>query len=155
PPRVATCALKPERSAPEGVQVVLDARVAGEHEVIVVNFANGDMVGHTGVFEAAVAAVKTLDGLLEKIVAKVLAAGGTLLLTADHGNCDEMIDPGGRVLTNHSLNDVPMVLVAERFADRADVLVDSPGGLRDIAPTLLDLLGLDQPPEMTGSSLIA
>ncbi len=154
-PGVATYDLQPEMSAPAVAQVVLDALDAATYDLIVVNFANGDMVGHTGVFEAAVSAVKTLDGLLEKIVTRVLDLGGTLLLTADHGNCDEMVDPDGRVLTNHSLNDVPLVLVAERFADRADVLAGSPGGLRDIAPTLLDLLGLDRPEQMSGSSLLA
>jgi len=135
--------------------VVLDALAAGEHEVIVVNFANGDMVGHTGVFEAAVSAVGTLDGLLARIVPEVLAKGGVLLLTADHGNCDEMVDAEGRVLTNHSLNDVPFVVIGEAFAGRADALADRPGGLRDIAPTMLDLLGLDRPDEMSGRSLLA
>ncbi len=153
-PKVATYDLQPEMSAPAVAEVVLCALDAGEHEVIVVNFANGDMVGHTGVFEAAVAAVQTLDGLLEKIVPRVLAKGGVLLLTADHGNCDEMIDPDGRVLTNHSLNDVPLVVVGERFAGRADALAEGSFGLRDIAPTMLALLGLEQPTEMTGRSMI-
>jgi 2,3-bisphosphoglycerate-independent phosphoglycerate mutase len=154
-PKVATYDLQPEMSAPEVAQVVLDALDADEHDVIVVNFANGDMVGHTGVFAAAVSAVKTLDGLLEKIVGKVLDLGGTMLLTADHGNCDEMVDAEGRVLTNHSLNDVPLVLIGDRFASREGVLVAEPGGLRDIAPTLLDLLELEPPAEMSGRSLIA
>jgi len=154
-PKVATYDLQPEMSAPAVARVVLDALAAGEHEVIVVNFANGDMVGHTGVFEAAVSAVGTLDGLLARIVPEVLAKGGVLLLTADHGNCDEMVDAEGRVLTNHSLNDVPFVVIGEAFAGRADALADRPGGLRDIAPTMLDLLGLDRPDEMSGRSLLA
>ncbi|MBU0741401.1 2,3-bisphosphoglycerate-independent phosphoglycerate mutase [bacterium] len=154
-PKVATYDLQPEMSAPAVARVVLDALDTGEHEVIVVNFANGDMVGHTGVFAAAVAAVKTLDGLLSRIVPKALERGGVMLLTADHGNCDEMIGAEGRVLTNHSLNDVPFVVVGADYAGRADALGEGPFGLRDIAPTLLDLLGLDRPAEMTGRSMIA
>ena len=153
-PKVATYDLQPEMSASDVAEIVLEALKAGEYEVIVVNFANGDMVGHTGVFEAAVSAVKTLDGLLAKIVPEVLAKGGVLLLTADHGNCDEMIDPTGRVLTNHSLNPVPFVVIGEPFAGRTDVLAEGAFGLRDIAPTMVALLGLDQPAEMTGSSII-
>jgi 2,3-bisphosphoglycerate-independent phosphoglycerate mutase len=121
-----------------------------------VNFANGDMVGHTGVLEAAVAAVRTLDGLLARIVPEVLARGGVLLLTADHGNCEEMIAPDGRVLTNHSLNDVPFVVVGREFAGRRDALAPrGDAGLRDIAPTMLDLLGLPRPAAMSGRSLLA
>ncbi len=153
-PKVATYDLQPEMSAPEVAEGVLEALDAGEHEVIVVNFANGDMVGHTGVFEAAVSAVKTLDGLLERIVAKVLELDGVLLLTADHGNCDEMVDPGGRVLTNHSLNPVPFVAVGRRFEGRDDLLDGGEAGLRDIAPTLVSLLGLEQPSEMSGRPLL-
>jgi len=154
-PKVATYDLQPEMSAPAVADIVLEALDAGEHEVIVVNFANGDMVGHTGVFEAAITAVKTLDGLLEKIVAKVLEMGGVMLLTADHGNCDEMSDASGRVLTNHSLNPVPFVVIGKRFAGRDDALAAGPFGLRDIAPTMVALLGLDQPAEMTGKSVIS
>jgi 2,3-bisphosphoglycerate-independent phosphoglycerate mutase len=153
-PRVATYDLQPEMSAPAVADIVLDALDAAEHEVIVVNFANGDMVGHTGVFEAAITAVKTLDGLLEAIVAKVLEKNGVLLLTADHGNCDEMSDKGGRVLTNHSLNPVPFVVVGEAFAGRNNALAQGTFGLRDIAPTILDLIGLDQPEEMSGRSIL-
>ncbi len=153
-PKVATYDLQPEMSAPEVADIVLGALDAGEHEVIVVNFANGDMVGHTGVFEAAITAVKTLDGLLETIVAKVLEKGGVMLLTADHGNCDEMSDAGGRVLTNHSLNPVPFVAIGEAFEGRTDALAQGAFGLRDIAPTMLALIGLDQPKEMTGRPIL-
>ncbi|MBA4377832.1 MAG: 2,3-bisphosphoglycerate-independent phosphoglycerate mutase [Gemmatimonas sp.] len=155
-PKVATYDLQPQMSAPEVAAIVLDALAAGRHEVIVVNFANGDMVGHTGVLEAAVSAVRTLDGLLARIVPEVLARGGVLLLTADHGNCEEMITPDGRVLTNHSLNDVPFVLVGREFAGRDGALDGrADAGLRDIAPTMLGLLGLPLPDAMTGRSLLA
>ncbi len=156
-PRVATYDLQPEMSAPQVAEVVLEAVATGEHPVIVVNFANGDMVGHTGVLEAAVAAVRTLDGLLARIVPAVLERGGVMLLTADHGNCEEMLAPDGRVLTNHSLNPVPFVLIGEEFAGRGAAALrrDEDRGLRDIAPTLLHLLGLPQPEEMTGRSLLA
>ncbi len=153
-PKVATYDLQPEMSAPEVARGVRESLAAGRHDVIVVNFANGDMVGHTGVFEAAVSAVRTLDGLLEGIVGDVLEHGGVLLLTADHGNCEEMLDADGRVLTNHSLNEVPFVVVGERFAGRSDLLGDGPFGLRDIAPTMLALLGLEQPAAMTGRPII-
>jgi 2,3-bisphosphoglycerate-independent phosphoglycerate mutase len=153
-PQVATYDLQPEMSAPQVAAIVLEAIAAGEHGVIVVNFANGDMVGHTGVFEAAVAAVKTLDSLLAMIVPKVLAADGVLLVTADHGNCEEMLSPEGRVLTNHSLNDVPFVVVGRRFEGRSDALAEGAFSLRDIAPTLLKLLGLPQPAAMTGRSIL-
>ena len=154
-PKVATYDLQPEMSAPAVAEGVLEALDAGEHDVIVVNFANGDMVGHTGVFEAAVSAVKTLDGLLGKIVAKVLEKDGVLLVTADHGNCDEMVDPDGRVLTNHSLNPVPFVAVGAGFEGRNDLLIEGTHGLRDIAPTMVALLGLVQPSEMTGHPMLA
>ncbi len=156
-PRVATYDLQPEMSAPEVAAGVLDDLSRGAHPVIVVNFANGDMVGHTGVLEAAVQAVKTLDGLLARIVPAVLERGGVMLLTADHGNCEEMLDPDGRVLTNHSLNPVPFVLIGEEFAGRGAAALrgDPDRGLRDIAPTLLALLGLPVPPEMTGRPLLA
>ncbi|NTV03400.1 2,3-bisphosphoglycerate-independent phosphoglycerate mutase [bacterium] len=154
-PKVATYDLQPEMSAPGVAAIVLEALAAGRHEVIVVNFANGDMVGHTGVLEAAVAAVRTLDGLLARIVPAVLERDGVLLLTADHGNCEEMIAPDGRVLTNHSLNDVPFVVIGREFAGRPDALAPrDDAGLRDIAPTMLALLGLPRPDAMTGRSLL-
>ncbi|MDO9693839.1 MAG: 2,3-bisphosphoglycerate-independent phosphoglycerate mutase [Candidatus Latescibacteria bacterium] len=155
-PKVATYDLQPAMSAPEVAGIVLDALAAGRHEVIVVNFANGDMVGHTGVLEAAAAAVRTLDGLLARIVPAVLERDGVLLLTADHGNCEQMIAPDGRVLTNHTLNDVPFVVVGREFAGRSGALAArDDAGLKDIAPTMLDLLGLPRPAAMTGRSLLA
>ena len=153
-PKVATYDLQPEMSAPEVAAVVEQACEAGEHDVIVVNFANGDMVGHTGVFEAAVAAFKTLDRLLGEIMPPSLAQGTVWLVTADHGNCDEMLDPDGKVLTQHSLNPVPFVVAGEAFAGRRDVIADGDFGLADIAPTILRLLEIPQPAAMTGRSII-
>ena len=153
-PKVATYDLQPEMSAPEIAAIVKDACAAGEHDVIVVNFANGDMVGHTGVFEAAVRAIQTLDHLLAEIMPPSLEQGTVWLVTADHGNCDEMLAPDGKVLTQHSLNPVPFVVAAKRYAGAKDVLITGRHGLADIAPTILGLLGLSQPVEMTGRCLI-
>ncbi len=153
-PKVATYDLQPEMSAPEVARTVKEQAASGKHDVIIVNFANGDMVGHTGVLAAAVSAVKTVDSLLADIVPPILAAGGTFLLTADHGNCEEMITPDGTVLTAHSLNPVPFVAMAPGFAGRSDVIDEGPFGLADIAPTVLKLLDLPQPPEMSGRSIL-
>jgi 2,3-bisphosphoglycerate-independent phosphoglycerate mutase len=153
-PKVATYDLQPEMSAPEVAAVVREACANDEFDVIVVNFANGDMVGHTGVFEAAVRAFRTLDGLLADLMPPSLARGTTWLVTADHGNCDEMLGPDGEVMTQHSLNRVPFIMAAERFAGRTGLLRTDNPGLADIAPTILALLGLPQPVAMTGRSLI-
>jgi 2,3-bisphosphoglycerate-independent phosphoglycerate mutase len=153
-PKVATYDLQPEMSAPAVAQVVKEACSAGQHDVIVVNFANGDMVGHTGVFAAAVTAMKTIDRLLADIMPPSLAQGTVWLVTADHGNCDEMLDAGGKVLTQHSLNRVPFVIAGKEFAGRKDVIRDGDFGLADIAPTMLALLGLPQPAAMNGQSII-
>jgi 2,3-bisphosphoglycerate-independent phosphoglycerate mutase len=153
-PKVATYDLQPEMAAPEVAEVVSEACRSGSYDVIVVNFANGDMVGHTGVFDAAVQAVKTLDRLLAEIMPPSLEAGTAWLVTADHGNCDEMLDGDGRVLTQHSLNRVPFVVARKDLAGRTDLLRQDDWGLADIAPTMLKLLNLPQPPEMTGRSII-
>lgn len=154
-PRVATYDLQPEMSAPAVAAVLKEACLGSEFDVIIVNFANGDMVGHTGVFEAAVAAVKALDGLLAEVMPPSLARGTVWLVTADHGNCDEMLTPAGEVLTQHSLNRVPFILAGRRFAGRRGALrTDPAAGLADIAPTILQLLGLPQPAAMTGRSLL-
>jgi len=154
-PKVATYDLQPQMSAPEVAAVLKDACLGDEFDVIIVNFANGDMVGHTGVFEAAVAAVKALDALLAEVMPPSLARGTTWLVTADHGNCDEMLTPAGEVLTQHSLNRVPFILAGLRFAGRRGLLrTDPAAGLADIAPTILQLLGLPQPAAMTGRSLL-
>jgi len=153
-PQVATYDLQPEMSAPGVAQTVLEQVAAGRFDVIIVNFANGDMVGHTGVLTAAIQAVGTLDRLLAELVPAVLAAGGTFLLTADHGNCDEMIDPHGKVLTAHSLNRVPFVAISRQLEGRLDAIGGDGHGLKDIAPTILKILGIQQPAEMTGRSLL-
>ncbi|MDO4868883.1 MAG: 2,3-bisphosphoglycerate-independent phosphoglycerate mutase [Bacillota bacterium] len=148
-PSVATYDMQPEMSAPEVTEKVLEAISSDKYDVIILNFANADMVGHTGVMEAAVKAIETLDKCVPQIVKAVLAKGGQILLTADHGNADEMIDENGNVMTAHSLNDVPLV----NISDGALPLKDG-GRLCDIAPTLLTLMGLDIPEEMTGRPLV-
>ena len=153
-PKVATYDLQPEMSAPEVAAVVAEACASNDFDLIVVNFANGDMVGHTGIYEAAVSAFQTLDRLLREIMPPSLARGTTWLVTADHGNCDEMLSPGGEVLTQHSLSRVPLILAGQRFAGRSGILRTGDTGLADIAPTILELLGLPQPVEMTGRSLL-
>jgi 2,3-bisphosphoglycerate-independent phosphoglycerate mutase len=122
----------------------------GRYDVIVLNFANMDMVGHTGVLQAAIKACETVDTLVGQIVDAVRAAGGAVLLTADHGNAELMVKNDGSVHTAHTLNPVPFILIDDQ---RRDARLRQ-GSLADIAPTLLDLLGLDPPPEMTGCSLL-
>ncbi|MBK7189971.1 MAG: 2,3-bisphosphoglycerate-independent phosphoglycerate mutase [bacterium] len=154
-PKVATYDLQPEMSAPEVAAVLKEACLGSEFDVIVVNFANGDMVGHTGIYEAAVRAIATLDRLLGDVMPPSLARGTTWLVTADHGNCDEMLGPDGEVMTQHSLNRVPFILAGRSFAGKQGILrTDAKAGLADIAPTILQLLGLPQPAVMTGHSLL-
>jgi len=153
-PKVATYDLQPEMSAPEVAAVVAKACAGSDYDVIVVNFANGDMVGHTGDFDAAVQAVKTLDRLLSEVMPPSIARGTVWLVTADHGNCDEMLNPDGSILTQHSLNRVPFVVAGRDFENKDNSLKEGSFGLSDIAPTVLGLLGLDQPAEMTGHSII-
>jgi len=148
-PSVPTYDLQPEMSAPEVTAKVLEAIASDKYDMIILNFANADMVGHTGVMEAAVKAIEALDGLVPQIVDAVLAKGGQILLTADHGNADEMLDENGNVMTAHSLNDVPLINIS------ADPLPLKDGGkLCDIAPTMLKLMGLEIPEEMTGQPLV-
>lgn len=149
-PKVATYDLQPEMSAPE----VADHLVAGIRQgfdLIVVNFANPDMVGHTGNLAAAIAACEAVDKGLGRALAALKAAGGAMIVTADHGNCETMVDPvTGAPHTAHTTNPVPVILVGGPDGARL-----RPGGrLADLAPTLLELMGLPQPPEMTGRSLI-
>lgn len=148
-PGVATYDLQPEMSAPEVTEKVLEAIGTDKYDVIILNFANADMVGHTGVMDAAVKAIETLDECVPKIVDAVLAKGGQILLTADHGNADEMMDEKGNTMTAHSLNDVPLVNISENPQPLKDG-----GRLCDIAPTLLKLMNLDIPAEMTGKPLV-
>lgn len=150
-PKVATYDLQPEMSAPEVTDKLVDAIEAGSFDLIVVNFANGDMVGHTGILEAAVKAAETIDASLGRLEAAVKAQGGVMLVTADHGNCEEMIDADtGEPHTQHTLNLVPAVLVNAP----ATVQGLRDGRLSDVAPTLLQLMGLLQPAEMSGTSLL-
>jgi 2,3-bisphosphoglycerate-independent phosphoglycerate mutase len=147
-PKVATYDLQPEMSAYAVTQKVLEDIQADKHAVIILNFANADMVGHTGVFAAAQKAVAAVDKCIGQIVAAVQAQGGELLITADHGNSDQML-LNGAVWTAHSLNPVPLIYVTPR----KDVILTD-GVLADIAPTMLEILGIARPPEFTGRSLI-
>ncbi|MDE2580951.1 MAG: 2,3-bisphosphoglycerate-independent phosphoglycerate mutase [Rhodospirillales bacterium] len=153
-PKVATYDLQPEMSAPELTEKVVAAIDSGKYDLIVLNFANPDMVGHTGSLEAAIRAVETVDTGLGRIAAAVRAQGGALLVTADHGNCETMRDPEtGGPHTSHTTNKVPVVLMGGGGAAAAGTRL-ADGRLADIAPTLLALMGLPQPAEMTGRSLI-
>lgn len=137
-------------SAKEVTDALVEAIESGQYDVLVVNYANGDMVGHTGVFEAAVQAVETLDGCVGRVVDAIKKANGHLLITADHGNCEQMQDyVSGQVHTQHTTELVPLIYVGNRI-----VKVVEGGRLSDVAPTLLDLMGLDKPDEMTGHSLL-
>ena len=148
--KVATYDLAPEMSA-AGVTEVLCKAIAGkEHDFILCNYANGDMVGHSGVLAAAVKAVETVDTSLAQVLATAEKAGATLLVTADHGNCELMIDPEtGGPHTAHTTNPVPFLIVGE--GNRGPLR--SGGSLRDVGPTILHLLGIEPPPEMTGRDL--
>ena len=151
PKDVATYDLKPEMSAPEVGMDLVEAIKSDKYDVIVINFANPDMVGHTGVIPAAVKAVERVDGLVGDAVNAVKEVGGVLFICADHGNAEKMIDyETGKPHTAHTTNPVPFILVN---ADPSMKLREG-GCLADIAPTLLELMGLEQPAEMTGKSLI-
>lgn len=150
-PKVATYDLQPEMSANELTEAVLKRLSENKYDVIIMNFANPDMVGHTGKFEATVEAIKVVDKSLGKIVNKVLELDGTVIITADHGNAEKMEDPiRHQPFTAHTSYNVPMILVSNR---KELSLVDE-GKLSDIAPTMLDILGIEKPAEMTGKSLI-
>ncbi|WP_188399226.1 2,3-bisphosphoglycerate-independent phosphoglycerate mutase [Sporomusa sp. GT1] len=151
-PKVATYDLKPEMSAPEVTDKVVDAIKSGKYDLIILNYANGDMVGHTGVLEAATSAVTTVDQCVGRVAGAMHDRGGITLITADHGNAEVMRDPvTGEAFTAHTTNRVPFILVSE--AHRGASLRE--GILADIAPTILALAGIAQPAEMTGKSLLA
>jgi len=149
-PKVATYDLQPEMSASEVTDKVVEVLRSQSEDVIVLNFANCDMVGHTGVFSAAVQAVETVDACVGRVAEAAVAGGWDMLLTADHGNAEKMVDENGGPHTAHTTNLVPVCLVSERFQGREL----SAGALKDIAPTLLFVLGIDPPVEMTGKNLI-
>jgi 2,3-bisphosphoglycerate-independent phosphoglycerate mutase len=150
-PKVATYDLKPEMSAAGIADAVVKAVEDGTFDVIIVNFANADMVGHSGKIEPTVKAVETVDACLGRIEPVVRAKGGALLITADHGNAEMMIDPAtGGPHTAHTTNPVPFIIVAEN--GRKFTLKPN-GSLRDISPTVLGMLGIPQPKEMTGQDL--
>ena len=148
-PSVATYDLKPEMSAYLVTDKVLELIAEDKYDVIILNYANADMVGHTGIMDAAIKAIEALDACVPKITSAVLEKGGQILLTADHGNADYMEDEQGNVVTAHSTNPVPLVFIAKnpkKFKEG--------GILADLAPTLLDIMNLPIPEEMTGRSLI-
>ncbi len=147
-PKVATYDLQPEMSAHEVTEKCVERIESGEYDVVILNFANCDMVGHTGVYEAAVKAVETVDECVGKVVDATLKMGGIAMITADHGNAEQMLQSDGESpMTAHTTNLVPFILVGAGAELR-------PGRLADIAPTILDVLGLAQPAEMDGKSLI-
>jgi len=149
-PKVATYDLQPEMSAPELTDKAVEAIKSGKYDLIVLNFANADMVGHTGSIPAAIKAVETVDTGLGKIANAIESMGGALLVTADHGNAEMMVDPAtGGPHTAHTLNPVPLILMGA-----GNRVVVKKGRLADIAPTLLELMGLPKPAEMTGTSLM-
>ena len=147
-PDVETFDMKPEMSAFEVTDAVVDAINSDKYDVIILNYANCDMVGHTGIFDAAKTAVEAVDTCVGRMVDAILAKGGAALITADHGNADKMYEPDGSAFTAHTTNPVPFIVVGE------DCELREGGVLADIAPTILQLLGLPQPEEMTGKSLI-
>ncbi len=147
-PKVATYDLQPEMSAEPVCEKVCEAIESGKYDVVILNFANCDMVGHTGVFSAAVKAVETVDTCVGKVKDSVLKMGGVMLLTADHGNADRMLDVDGSPFTAHTTNLVPFAVIGKACTLREG------GKLCDISPTIIKLLGLKQPEEMTGESII-
>ena len=147
-PKVATYDLKPEMSAYEVTDAVVEKIDSGKYDVIILNFANCDMVGHTGVYEAAVKAVEAVDTCVGRVVDAMKRQGGVVLLTADHGNADKMYEEDGSPFTAHTTNPVPLMVVGHDCKLRTD------GRLADLAPTMLQILGLEQPAEMDGKSLI-
>ena len=147
-PKVATYDLQPEMSAPEVCDKVVDAIKSGKYDVVILNFANCDMVGHTGVFDAAVKAVETVDACVGRVADAALSMGGAAIITADHGNADKMIDSDGEPFTAHTTFPVPFCVVGY------DCELRDGGRLCDIAPTMLKIMGLPQPEEMTGVSII-
>jgi 2,3-bisphosphoglycerate-independent phosphoglycerate mutase len=150
-PKVSTYDLKPEMSALEVTERVIQEIQSDKYDVIILNYANADMVGHTGVLDAAIRAITTLDECIGRVLEAVLDRGGAAIITADHGNAEEMQVPEtGEPITAHSTGPVPLILVDP---DLRGARLE-PGALKDIAPTMLYLLGIPQPAEMTGHILV-
>lgn len=147
-PKVATYDLQPEMSAFEVTDNVVERVLSGKYDVIILNYANCDMVGHTGIMDAAVAAVEAVDARAGRLAEAVEKMGGVLLLTADHGNADQMYEPDGKPFTAHTTNKVPFIVKGMPCELREG------GRLCDIAPTMLKILNLPQPAEMDGESII-
>ena len=147
-PKVTTYDLQPEMSAPTVCEKVCSAIESGKYDVVILNFANCDMVGHTGVFEAAVKAVETVDACVGRVCESAVKMGGCVLLTADHGNADRMLDENGKPFTAHTTNLVPFSVLGQSCTLREG------GRLCDLSPTILKIMGLPQPEEMTGKSII-
>nr|WP_295974718.1 2,3-bisphosphoglycerate-independent phosphoglycerate mutase [uncultured Bacillus sp.] len=147
-PKVATYDLKPEMSAYEVTEALLKEIAADKFDVIILNFANPDMVGHSGMLEPTIKAIETADECLGKVVDAIIAKGGETIITADHGNADEVITLEGNPMTAHTTNPVPVIVTKEGVTLRND------GILADLAPTLLHMLGIEKPAEMTGTSII-
>ena len=147
-PKVATYDLQPEMSQPQVTAEAVERIKSGKYDVVILNFANCDMVGHTGVFDAAVKAVETVDECVGRVVDATLKMGGIAMITADHGNAEQMVEPDGSPMTAHTTNLVPFILCGAGSELRTD------GRLADIAPTILDVMGLACPPEMDGKTLI-
>jgi 2,3-bisphosphoglycerate-independent phosphoglycerate mutase len=148
-PKVPTYDLKPEMSAPEVTNHIIETITLGKHQLLIANFANADMVGHSGDIRATVTAIETVDRSIGQIAEKVLAEGWTMIICADHGNAESMLNEGGETLTAHSTNPVPLILIS-----RDHYRLRKKGILADVAPTILALAGLDKPAEMTGESMI-
>ena len=158
-PKVATYDLQPEMSAYEVTDRVVEAIESGKYDMIILNYANCDMVGHTGVFDAAVKAVEAVDKCVGRVCDAMEKAGGTILITADHGNADKMYDEEGNVVTAHSTNPVPLILVEPASRTKESACASQPrtlanGALCDLAPTMLELMDLAIPAEMEGKSLL-
>ena len=147
-PKVATYDLKPEMSAPEVAAALIDVLKTQKEDLVVLNFANGDMVGHTGIYDAIVKAVKTIDSLVKEVVDCAKENGYSVLITADHGNADNAVNADGSPNTAHSLNPVPFIVVDNDIKEVKD------GILADIAPTVLKMMGIEQPAAMTGTPLV-
>ena len=150
-PKVATYDLQPEMSAYQVTEKVLEKLDSNEYDVVILNFANCDMVGHTGDFDAAVKAVKTVDECVGKVVDKIVSMGGLALITADHGNADKMLAEDGSPFTAHTTNLVPFIVAGKGYKD---LKLRDDGILADVAPTLLDLMGVPIPEEMTGKTIV-